>query len=329
MRLRGQVPPHFRRTVAVATAGLLGVAGFLGTDSVLLPQTATAATTPVAAAAAPVAPPPVVRDGSTSVRAAASCWEIIQAFPGRPSGVYWLQTPQLVAPQQFWCDMTTDGGGWVLVARGRQGWSWTHNGQGQASAVRTLPTGTAAFAPAALPAATIDGLLGGARVDALADGIRVVRAKDAAGATWQELRLKAANRSNWSWSVGGGLLVSQVVADGVTYAGGNTQSWSVGSNQQYLRLTTTDQPAHNYQRGFAYGTQVAGANNATSYLWQYAAEKMAIPFTQVYVRPKLTALSYPAIAPSGTAPTTVRALMGNLTQDSPWGVTGVVGGGTG
>jgi len=331
MRLRGQVPPRFRRVAAGLAAGVLGATGFLGAGTALL-ATPAAADTPAGAQAgarAAVVPAPVVRDGGTSVRAAASCWEIIQGFPGRPSGVYWLQTPQLVAPQQFWCDMTTDGGGWVLVGRGRQGWSWTHNGQGQASAVRTTATGPAAFAPAALPAATIDGLLGGARVDALSDGIRVVRAKDAAGATWQELRLRTTNRANWSWSFGGGLLVSQVVADGVPYAGGSTQSWTTSNNQQYLRITTTDQAVHNYQRGFAYGTQIAGANDATSYLWQYSTEKMAIPFSQIFVRPKLTSPTYPAIAPAGTAATTVRALMGNLTQATPWGVTGVVGGGTG
>src|SRR4051812_45512986 len=96
---------------------------------------ASLATTSLVGAAAAMSAPQAAgstlatRDGSTSERAAASCWEIVRTFPAAASGTYWLQTPKLVAPQRFYCDMTTDGGGWVLVGRGREGWNWTHNGQ--------------------------------------------------------------------------------------------------------------------------------------------------------------------------------------------------------
>ena len=56
------------------------------------------------------------RDGSTADLAAASCYEIKVNNPAAPDGVYWLQTPQLEAPAQFFCDQTTDGGGWVSIA---------------------------------------------------------------------------------------------------------------------------------------------------------------------------------------------------------------------
>ena len=75
----------------------------------------------------------VVRDGSTAGRAAASCWAIKQLTPTAPSGIYYLQTPKLIVPQQFYCDQTTDGGGWVLLGRGREGWTWDDAGQSSAS----------------------------------------------------------------------------------------------------------------------------------------------------------------------------------------------------
>ena len=71
----------------------------------------------------PAAAADPVRDGSIERLAAPSCWAIKQALPSSPDGPYWLQTPTLGAPQRFYCDMTTDGGGWVLLGRGRQGWT--------------------------------------------------------------------------------------------------------------------------------------------------------------------------------------------------------------
>ncbi|MBX8996800.1 hypothetical protein HCH15_11515, partial [Corynebacterium testudinoris] len=59
------------------------------------------------------------RDGRTMDTAAGSCWEIKQKFPSQPSGSYWLLTPTMQAPQQFYCDQDMDGGGWVLIGQGR------------------------------------------------------------------------------------------------------------------------------------------------------------------------------------------------------------------
>ncbi|MDT0261852.1 fibrinogen-like YCDxxxxGGGW domain-containing protein [Jatrophihabitans lederbergiae] len=294
----------------------------------------------VGTAAPATAGTPVVLDGSQSSLAAPSCWAIKQQKPTSTDGVYWLQTAQLIAPEQFYCDMTTDGGGWVLAGRGRENWTWAYGGQGSTAALRNTPTGTGVFAPATLSAATVEGLLGGGRVDALTDGIRVRRATNVAGTAYQELRLKPANRANWTWAIGGGVLTSAVSVDGLNYSGGNTQSWATASTEKGLfRLYTTESKMHNYKMGFGYGdgannggtppinnSTVVGQNNATSYLWQYGVENGALPFSQVWLRPKLTTSSYQPIPAAGLPASTVRPLASSTTSpNTPWGVTGIVG----
>ena len=158
MHWRLLAPRPLPRRRAMAVAALTGTLGVSTLSAVAQPAQA--------------APNTTIRDGLSAQTAAASCWEIKSNFPEKPDGIYWLQTPTLIVPQQFWCDQTTDGGGWVLVGRGREGWGFGYGGQGKSIDV-TTPTGQAAFAPRALAARTIDGLLDGGRVDALPDGIRL------------------------------------------------------------------------------------------------------------------------------------------------------------
>src|SRR5689334_19592377 len=129
---------------------------------------------PASSAAAADSP----RDGTTESTAVASCWEAKQVNPAAADGLYWLYTPALQRPQQFWCDMTTEGGGWVLIGRGRQGWDFTAEGQQAATAVGATVTGTAAFAPAHLTNDLVNALLAGGAPSALDDGLRVRRAKN-------------------------------------------------------------------------------------------------------------------------------------------------------
>ncbi len=69
--------------------------------------------------------------GRSADTAAGSCWEIKQVAPAAPSGAYWLLTPSMTAPQQLWCDQVTDGGGWVLVGKGRDAWTANYTGKGR------------------------------------------------------------------------------------------------------------------------------------------------------------------------------------------------------
>jgi trimeric autotransporter adhesin len=281
----------------------------------------------------------VVRDGTTALRAAASCYEIKQVTPSAPSGKYWLQTPALIAPQQFYCDQTTSGGGWVLIGRGRENWGFMQAGQGTADSVAGTPDGTAAFVPAALPATTIDGLLNGGRVDALADGVRLRRAKTVDGATNQEVRFKFTSRDRWNWTMAALHPIASWSMTGTgtfgttTASGTNATSNSFGSDQVWSRVGTLGNKAETYKSGFAYGTSATvGNTTATSYVWKTATSgARSVPFTQVYLRPTLTSAnsSYPAINDYGTEAQALRSLPETTVQVNPWGVGGLANGNDG
>ena len=123
-----------KATTAVGLALTLGLSGL-------------APVGPVAYAAEDAA----VHDGSSSDKAAASCYEAKQVNKDAKSGKYWLYTPSMSAPQQFYCDQETNGGGWVLIGRGRDGWTENYHGRGAASKLYTSPEGDDAMTPVQLP----------------------------------------------------------------------------------------------------------------------------------------------------------------------------------
>lgn len=269
-------------------------------------------------------------DGRTSQRAGASCWGIKSQYPASSSGPYWLLSPALVAPQQFYCDMSTDGGGWVLVGRGRENWNWRDSGQASATTVSTVPTGTKAFAAAALPADTVDGLLHGHRPDALSDGIRVRRALNSSGSSWQEIRYYPSSASRWTWAIGGGLSLKKAVVGGTTRTGGNSYDVDADGKDGEKRVVAWPfQQRTAWQSGFAYGAKKSGASSSTSsFLWQSSKnEGYPIGFAQVWLRPRMpnsTASAGTTVPAKGLAASTVTPMLSSSTSDlGGWGVTGL------
>ncbi len=321
------------RSVLVATVALATAA----TSATLTAQSASAAspaqapsvvTAPSAVTASAVSAttvPAPARDGLTMGTALASCWDVKATNPAAGSGLYWLYTPGLGVPQQFYCDMTTDGGGWVLIGRGRQGWSFLNQGQGKTSDVSATLTGTAAFDPRHLDADTVNGLLNGGAVKSLADGIRVRRATNAAGTTWQESRMYPNTMNSWSWVLNGGWSLRAANVGGLVYSGGTTGTAGTGNATNVI--VTTKGSVNTSLPGFGFGSTIKGAANSTGYLWSPTGGGNAIPFAQVFIRPTVrwNDLTFDSLA-NGAPASARRAVADNVAESQPAGVAGLANG---
>ncbi|WP_166355372.1 fibrinogen-like YCDxxxxGGGW domain-containing protein [Phytoactinopolyspora limicola] len=293
---------------------------FAGVARVLAVSTLTASMLVAVSAQSGAAAAP---DGQTQFTAAASCWEIKQNTPSAQDGVYWLITPTLKAPEQFYCDMTTDGGGWVLIGRGREGWRNTYEGLGTTAQVRSVVNGPNAFQVRQLSSRVIDGLLDGGRVDQVPDGIRLRRAMNTGGTQWQEARFNFANRDRWVWTFPAEHRVGSFRFGTSTGSGGQTSSF--GTNNQYNRVITTKTAAQGWTAGWAYGNQVSGTTSSTSYLWSNSiGTGQARPFTQMFLRPrlKLDDLDFPDVPDSGSPADELPGIIENGVLPTPWGVVG-------
>ena len=285
---------------------------------------AAALVAPLISLSQPAAAAGSTTDGLTSATAAGSCWEAKQSSPNASDGIYWLITPALRSPQQFYCDMTTDGGGWVLIARGREGWKGQYNGLRSPTSLRTVVEGTGAFSTAQLPAKTVDALLNNERVDALTDGIRLRRAMSQDGLQRQEVRFTMTKRDRWVWTFGAEHPVGAFRFDEVSGAGGQTNSF--GLDSAYRRVDTNATQSQGFLGGMGFGSQVLGSTSATSYLWSKTdGAGSARPFTQMFLRPKLSVaeMNFVAIPDSGTPVITQRPLPDSDATSTVWGVSGL------
>ncbi|MFP4402107.1 MAG: fibrinogen-like YCDxxxxGGGW domain-containing protein [Candidatus Nanoarchaeia archaeon] len=227
------------------------------------------------------------KTGLTSSDPADSGWQIAQDYPYFESGVYWIQTEQMSSPEQIYVDMEYDGGGWMLIGRGRDGWSFSNTQQGTFSDVAGTPNGTSAFSPAHYSATFVDELLNSTSVSNLVDGVRVRRATTTDGSTFQEGIWEFDTLTSWSWDFDqtGGIALSDYTLDGVSYGAQDTRD-ARSSATDTTRMRTAQDGEHNNVQGFQFGdNECAGTNTPENYLWEYISECNALPFTQVFVNP--------------------------------------------
>lgn len=83
-------------------------------------------------------------DGLTANTAATSALSILQINPNAADGLYWIRAPYINSgtATQVYCDMTTDGGGWMLYACKVNYNSITVNGSLSATAYSTINADT-------------------------------------------------------------------------------------------------------------------------------------------------------------------------------------------
>ncbi|MCU1545965.1 MAG: hypothetical protein JWP30_1065 [Homoserinimonas sp.] len=275
---------------------------------------------PQQAAAAPIPAP----DGLSELTAAASCWEIKQNDAASPSGVYWLLTPAMGAAERFYCDQETNGGGWVLIGRGREDWSNSNEGRGTPAQVSAVTTGQAAFQPRQLSSNMIEALLNGGSVGDLADGIRLRRALTQDGSSWQEVGFTFASpRVDWTWQFNNLQRVANWTIGDLTGTGGTTTSF--GSGTLLTRVETINGAQQGWVAGFGYGRDSRGSASDTSYIWApTATARNPRPFTQVFLRPTLISSTiFTAIADGGTPKVEQRVLADSFAEPTTWGVTGI------
>ena len=263
-------------------------------------------------------------DGLTEETAAASCWEIAQNSPESEDGTYWLLTPAMTKADQFYCDQSRAGGGWVLVGRGRENWATAVHGSGTPAQVRTVVDGPGAFTPRQLPGEMIDDLHNGADISTLEDGIRLVRATNQAGTAHQEVTFEFSSpRQEWTWMFNDEQRVGSYTIDGTTRSGGRTSNF--GFNNDYGRVRTITGATEGWMMGFGYGSNVRGDPGNTSHLWSpNTSTGYARPFTQVFIRPKLMSDDlFEEIPETGTAAITGGAVVDSFAMPQVWGVAGL------
>ena len=300
----------FRRCLAL---GLASITGF----GVL-------ALSPIAAQAA-VDP---LHNGLSEATAAASCWEIKQNDPRSASGTYWLQTATMDAPGQFFCDQTTEGGGWVLIGRGREGWETWSQGQGDESKLATRSRTPGDFEVIQASHQTVNGLLGGTSVSDLEDGLMVQRAWNHKGTAYQTVRMRFPKMRDFIWPFKSAHPVDVKfnhewwVNGGIVWAGfGTNTAWG------YVNLIASAQ--NKYTLGWGYGpvaTSWADTSSSTSYFHYNGS--IINPYAEAYVRPQLrsTDASFRAIGDGGTPAKKQKATASEFASPMSWGVTGNLNG---
>ena len=270
----------------------------------------------------------VAHDGLTEATAAASCWDIKQQNSSAKDGTYWLQTPAMDAPAQFFCDQTTDGGGWVLIGRGREGWEPWSGGKGDASKLATRERNSAAFDVVQHSNDTVNQLLNNEDVKGQPDGVRVLRAWNTSGGAYQKIDLQFTKMTDFVWPFKMGHPVN-ISFDNRSWVSGYI--WNTpGYDQTWDAIQAYPSSRTGWMIGWGYGTGAAGwrGDVSSSSSFFHKSGQTIFPYAEAYVRPRISSDStdFARIADEGVAQSTVTRAVSNYAAKTSWGVSGNING---
>ena len=270
-----------------------------------------------------------VHDGLSAATAAASCWDIKQRNPEATDGAYWLQTPAMDHPEQFFCDQTTDGGGWVMVGRGREGWESWSGGKGDPAKLTSRSRTPGDFDVVQLSNKAITELLNNEPVKDQADGVRVMRSWSASGRYYQTVDLQFPKMTDFVWPFKMAQPINIQLDKGGWRSGvmwsqtGYDNEWN--GLQTYPSARTTG-----WLMGWGYGAQASNwggdVSSANSYFRKSGLT--VFPYAEVYVRPHISSdsSSFTRIPDEGMSGSTVSGAVSNFAAKTSWGVSGNLNG---
>jgi hypothetical protein len=270
----------------------------------------------------------IVHDGLSAATAAASCWDIKQHDSNAKDGTYWLQTPAMNAPAQFFCDQTTDGGGWVLIGRGREGWEPWSGGNGDPAKLTTRDRNTDAFKTVQYSNKTVNELLNNENVKDQPDGVRVLRSWSASGRSYQKLDIKFTKMTDFVWPF---KMAHPITLSIDNHSPVSALIWNTpGYDQSWNGLQVYPSTRTGWMIGWGYGVGAAnwGGDMTSSTSFFHKSGQTIMPYAEAYVRPRLSSdsPSFTRIPDEGEAGSTVTRAVSNYAAKTSWGVTGNING---